>query len=79
MILMAEKKDRNVEPKKRGRPLGRNFPADASPIQARLTVSMRDALRRLSKLNGTKESEEVRAAIREYLSKNNLWPPKEAQ
>ena len=79
MLLMTERKEKPQVRKKAGRPPGGNFPTNGSPIQARLTVSMRDAVRRLSKMNGTKESEEVRAAIRKHLLDAGLWPPKEAQ
>jgi hypothetical protein len=65
------------KPKARiGRPLGQTFPADESPVQARLVPEMRKALRDLAIKNGSRESEEVRAAIREHLVRNEMWPPK---
>lgn len=59
-----------------GRPAGGTFPVDESPVQARLVPEMRAALKALALRNGTKESEEVRAAIREHLLRNQMWPPK---
>lgn len=78
--LMAKKKtnqDAKTEVKPgRGRPAGYTFPPEESPVQARLVPEMRKALKELAARNGTKESEEVRAAIREHLLRNQMWPPK---
>ena len=73
------KNDKKIEKQSRkvGRPTGAIYPPDESPVQARLVPQMRLALKALATQNGTKESEEVRAAIREYLLKNNMWPPKQ--
>lgn len=74
---MAKPKNDPTPKNRVGRPAGQTFPADESPVQARLVPEMRKALKALAARNGTKESEEVRAAIREHLLKNAMWPPKD--
>jgi len=72
--MTKERKKRPDKPKI-GRPLGQTFPAEDSPIQARLVPEMRKAFKELAARNGVKESEELRAAIREHLIRHKYWPP----
>jgi hypothetical protein len=57
--------------KKRGRPLGLVY---GSQMQTRLHPSVREAMERLAKKNGSKITEEMRIAIRNHLKTNNHWP-----
>lgn len=75
-VTMTKERKKHTEKPKIGRPLGQTFPAEDSPIQARLVPEMRKAFRELAARNGVKESEELRAAIREHLIRNHAWPPK---
>ena len=73
---MAKPTKHKTEKPKMGRPPGQTYPAEDSPIQARLTPEMRTAFRELAARNGVREPEELRVAIREHLLRNSLWPPK---
>lgn len=80
MSVMTAKNDKTkTEKPKIGRPLGQTYPAEDSPIQARLTAEMRAQFKKLAARNGVRESEELRAAIREHLLRNQMWPPKPSE
>lgn len=42
--------------------------------QCRLPIAFFPGLQKMAELNGTDPSDEVRAAVREYLQKHGLWP-----
>jgi len=74
--IMAKPQKTKTDKPKMGRPVGQTYPAEDSPIQARLTPIMRADFRELAARNGVRESEELRVAIREHLLRNSMWPPK---
>lgn len=78
-ITMPKSDKTKTEKPKIGRPLGQTYPAEDSPIQARLMPEMRAAFKKLAARNGVRESEELRAAIREHLLRNQMWPPKPSE
>jgi hypothetical protein len=43
---------------------------------ARVRKPLADVLQQLADTNATKFTEEVNNAVREYLERRNLWPPK---